>query len=96
MINLMKSEPAIVLEMVYTFNEADFFNDLVAKEGLNEDILNDMQLTNEEFKFVYQKDNEGSWYKFNYKGDEKINHDNVPHWIRPHMWQYEKDNNIFQ
>ena len=90
----------IVYENEFIFNELEFFTDLLKGEDSmtdseKEKLLSSMNLESENFKFLYQKGSQGSWFKLCYKGDKHINWNDIENWMRPHVWDFEKENKMF-
>ena len=90
----------IVYEKTFIFNELKFFTELLNNEkGMTdlekEDILLSMNLESVDFKFTYQKDSDGSWFMRCYKGDERIEWDDVENWMRACVWDFEKENGMY-
>jgi hypothetical protein len=82
----------------FIFNEREYFTNLIQKENLspenNEEYLNMIGIKDDIYKFVYQKDDKGLDYCHCYKNDNKINWDDIGNWLRPYVWEFEKENKI--
>lgn len=83
----------------FIFDELQYFTDLIQKENLtpdkNGEYLELIGVKNDIYKFVFQKDNEGSNYLHCYKNKNSISWDDVGNWLRPYVWEFEKENKIY-
>lgn len=89
----------IVYEKEFVFNEMEYFTNLLKGEDMTrkekEELLLSMNLEESDYKFVYQKDSKGSWFKHCYKGNDRINWDDFPPALRSIVWDFEKENKMF-
>ena len=90
----------IVYTNEFIFNEVEFFRSLLDNEEKatleqKEEILNSLNLENINYKFIYKKDSKGNWYKHCYKGNDRITWNHISNWMRPHIWDFDRENNIF-
>jgi hypothetical protein len=90
----------IVFETQFKFNEVTYFTELLDRENIapeqKESILSDLDLTNEDFVFVFQKDDKGNWFKHCFKGNERVRWDDIEPWMRTYIREFEKQNNLYQ
>ena len=96
---MSKLESSIIYHNGFIFNEVTFFSDLLDKENISSDkkqeVIQSLNLENINYKFVYEKDSSGVWYKHCYKGDKRISWNDINNWMRSYIWEFEKENNIF-
>ncbi|MGG0667695.1 hypothetical protein ABE073_04115 [Lederbergia citrisecunda] len=84
----------------FTFNEVEYFTNLLDSEEnitseQKEDILTTMNLK-DVYKIIYKRDNEGNLYISSFINDIQANWNDMPLWFRPYVWEFERDNRVFQ
>jgi len=90
---------AIIYSKEFIFNELEYFTNLINKEldtdEKRKELLEMMNLTDNVYKFIFEKDSEGSNYKHCFKNNKRISWNEVEHWLRPYVWEFEKENNVY-
>jgi hypothetical protein len=92
------NENTIVDRKEFIFNELDYFTKLINEEietpAEGKEFLQIMNIKDNIYKFVFEKDAKGNNYRHCFKNETPICWNNIENWLRPYVWEYEKENKV--